>query len=89
METAFKANSEWNSDARVATQINTTSWNIEIAIPRKMLERPPQVNLENSPDLKNIWLFNIHRKARLAARDIETPHIYHAEGVQLLVTDLL
>lgn len=71
METAFKANSEWNSDAQVATQINATSWNIEIALPRKMLERPPQVNLENLPDLKNIWLFNIHRKTPLTVRDME------------------
>ena len=71
MQTAFKANSAWNSDAQVATQINANSWNIEIALPRKMLERPPQVNLQNSSDLKNIWLFNIHRKAQLTVSDME------------------
>ena len=71
MQTAFKANSEWNSDAKVATQINATSWSVEIALPRKMLEKSPQVNLQNSSDLKNIWLFNIHRKAQHKARDIE------------------
>ena len=71
MQTAFKADSAWNSDAKVATQINATSWNIEMALPRKMLEKPPQVNLQNSFDLKNIWLFNIHRKTKLAVRDME------------------
>ncbi len=71
MQTEFKASSAWNSNAKFATQINATSWSLEIAFRRKMLEKPPQVNLQNSSDLKNIWLFNIHRKARLAVRDME------------------
>ena len=71
MQTAFKADSAWNSDAKVATQINATSWNIEIALPRKMLEKPPQVNLQTPSYLKNMWLFNIHRKAQLTVRDME------------------
>ncbi len=71
MRTAFKANSEWNSDAKVATQINATSWSLEIALPRRMLEKSPQWDLQTSSDLKNIWLFNIHRKAQLTVRDME------------------
>ena len=71
MQTAFEANSAWNSDAKVATQINASSWSLEIALPRGMLEKTPQLNLQVSSDLKNIWLFNIHRKAQLRVRDME------------------
>lgn len=69
MQTAFEANTEWDSDAKVATQINATSWSLEIAIPRGMLEKTPQLNLQIPSGSKNIWLFNIHRKAHL--KDIE------------------
>ena len=71
MQTAFEANSAWNSDAKVATQINASSWSLEIALPRGMLEKTPQLNLQASSGPKNIWLFNIHRKAQLRVRDME------------------
>ena len=71
MQTAFSADSAWNSDAKVATQINASSWSLEIALPRKMLEKPPQMNLQSPSDLKNIWLFNIHRKTQRTVRDTE------------------
>ena len=71
MRTAFAANSEWNSDAKVATQINATSWSLEVALPRGMLEKTPLLDLQDSSAPKNIWLFNIHRKAQLTGRDIE------------------
>ena len=63
MQTAFNADSKWNSNAKIATQINTTSWCIEIAIPREMLEKPSQSDGQDKPALKNRWFFNIHRKA--------------------------
>ena len=63
METAFNADSKWNSKAKIATQINTTSWCIEIALPRKMLEKPSKSDLQAKPALENRWFFNIHRKA--------------------------
>ena len=63
MQTAFNADSKWNSGAKVATQINTTFWSIEIAIPREMLEKPSKSDLQDKPALENRWFFNIHRKA--------------------------
>ena len=71
LQTVFRANKAWNSEAKVATQINATSWSLEIALPRGMLEKPPQMNLQTPSNLKNIWLFNIHRKAQQTVRDME------------------
>ena len=51
MQTAFNADSKWNLDAKIATQINTAFWSVEIAIPREALEKPT-----------HRWFFNIHRK---------------------------
>ena len=67
MQTAFEADSVWNSDAEVATQINAASWTLEMALPREGLEKSTQT----PSSLKNIWLFNIHRKAQLTVRDME------------------
>ena len=71
MQTAFDADSEWNLDAKVATQINTTFWSIEIAIPREMLEKPSKSDLQDKPAFENRWFFNIHRKAYSNAANTE------------------
>ena len=63
MLTSFEADSKWNLDAKVATEINTAFWSIEVALPREMLEKPSKSDLQNKPALENRWLFNIHRKA--------------------------
>lgn len=71
LETAFEGDSAWNSDAKVATQINATSWSLEIALPRETLEKPARIDLQNASNLKDISLFNIHRKAQLITKDTE------------------
>ena len=71
MQTAFNADSKWNSGAKVATEINTTFWSIEIAIPREMLEKPSKSDLQDKPALENRWFFNIHRKAYSNAANTE------------------
>ena len=71
MQTSFNADSKWNSGAKVATQINTTFWSIEIAIPREMLEKPSKSDLQDKPAFENRWFFNIHRKAYSNAANTE------------------
>lgn len=71
MLTAFNADSKWNSGAKVATQINTTFWSIEVAIPREMLEKLSKSDLQDNPALENRWFFNIHRKAYSNAANME------------------
>ena len=68
MKTDFDADSEWNSNAKVATEINTTFWSVEIAIPREMLEKPANLESQDGPANENRWLFNIHRKAYTDSR---------------------
>ena len=63
MQTAFDADNEWNSAAKVAAQINISSWSIEVALPRKMLEKPSKSDAQSEPASENRWFFNIHRKA--------------------------
>ena len=67
MQTAFSADSEWNSNIKVATQINATFWSIEVALPREMLEKLSKSDLKDKPALENRWFFNIHRKAYSSA----------------------
>lgn len=62
MQTAFDADSTWNSNAKVGSQINTTFWSLEVALPRKMLEAPSKTDAQSTPSFENEWLFNIHRK---------------------------
>ena len=62
MQTSFNADRVWNSEAEVATQINTTFWSLEIALPRKMLESAPKTASQSASFFENRWLFNIHRK---------------------------
>ncbi len=50
----FKGDSSWNSEAKVATQINTTFWSFEVAFPRSSAEKK---------DI-DTWLLNVHRKAQ-------------------------
>ena len=71
LETTFEGDKAWNSDAKVATQINATSWSLEIALPRETLEKPARIDLQNLSERKDISLFNIHRKAQLITRDTE------------------
>ena len=66
-KTAFNADSKWNSNAKVATQINTASWSIEIALPLAMLEKLSKSESEDTPAFENRWFFNIHRKAYSSA----------------------
>ena len=62
METAFDADNAWNSEAKVASQINTTFWSLEVAVPRKMLEPSPEMDSQSAPSVESRWLFNVHRK---------------------------
>lgn len=62
MQTAFKADSAWNSEAKVASQINSTFWSLEVSLPRKMLESVSKVDSQPTSPFENKWLFNIHRK---------------------------
>ncbi|MDE0688791.1 MAG: BamA/TamA family outer membrane protein [Candidatus Poribacteria bacterium] len=62
LQTAFKANSAWNSNAKVASQINAAFWSLEVAFPRKMLEPAPKMDPQSTSSFENKWLFNIHRK---------------------------
>ena len=68
MQTSFSADSKWNSEAKVATQINTTFWSIEVALPRQKLEKPATSDSQNGTALGNRWFFNIHRKAYSSTR---------------------
>ena len=54
----FKADSEWDANAAVATRIHATFWTLEIAIPFARLER---ASTEKTQDT---WAFNMHRKAQ-------------------------
>lgn len=67
MQTAFSADSKWNSNIQVATQINATFWSLEVALPRELLEKLSKSDLEDKPALENRWFFNIHRKAYSSA----------------------
>ncbi len=71
LRSAFRSDKTWNSKAKVATQINTDSWSLEIALPREGLEKYPPTRIQAPSDLKNVWLFNIHRKAQLTVKDME------------------
>ena len=62
MQTAFNADSTWDSNAKVASQINAPFWSVEIALPRKMLEPSPQMDPQSTSSIEKKWLFNIHRK---------------------------
>ena len=62
MQTAFAADSAWNSGAKVTSRINTTFWSFEIALPRKMLEPSPEMDSQSAASIESRWLFNIHRK---------------------------
>ena len=71
MQTAFSADSQWHSGTKVATQINATFWSVEVALPREMLEKLSESDLQDKPALENRWFFNIHRKAYSSAVDAE------------------
>ena len=71
MQTAFNTDSEWNSNAKVATQMNATFWSIEVALPREMLEKLSKSDVQDKPALVNRWFFNIHRKAYSSAVNTE------------------
>ena len=62
LQTAFDADSAWNSEAKVASQINTTFWSLEVVLPRKMLEPSPEVDSQSATSVESRWLFNVHRK---------------------------
>ena len=62
METAFDADGAWNSEAKVASQISTIFWSLEVALPRKMLEPSPEMDSQSTSSVESRWLFNIHRK---------------------------
>ena len=62
MQTSFNADREWNSEIEVATQINTTFWSLEIALPRKTLESSPKMDSQSDSSFESRWLFNVHRK---------------------------
>ena len=50
----FKADSSWNSNAKVATKINANYWSLEAAIPRKT----------NKKDGDETWLLNVFRNSQ-------------------------
>ncbi len=62
MQTLFNADRAWSSEIEVATQIHTTFWSLEIALPRKTLESPPKMDSQSDTSFESQWLFNIHRK---------------------------
>ncbi|MYC76253.1 hypothetical protein F4X10_10870 [Candidatus Poribacteria bacterium] len=62
MKTVFDADSTWNSNAKVGSQINAAFWSLEVALPRKMLESSTKTDAQSTPAFENKWLFNIHRK---------------------------
>ena len=49
----FKADSEWDANATVATRIHATFWTLEVAIP-----------LARTEETQDTWAFNMHRKAQ-------------------------
>lgn len=51
---AFKADSTWNSGAKVTTKINANYWSFEIAVPRK----------DEKKQETDTCLLNLHRKAQ-------------------------
>lgn len=51
----FKADSSWNSNAKVATKINANYWSLEVAIPRKT----------KKTDGTETWLLNVFRNSQL------------------------
>lgn len=51
----FKADSSWNSNAKVATKINANYWSLEAAIPRKA----------DKKDADDTWLLNVFRNSQL------------------------
>ncbi len=51
----FKADSSWNSNAKIATKINANYWSLEAAIPRKA----------NKTDRDETWLLNVFRNAQM------------------------
>lgn len=55
----FNADSKWNSDAIVGTQIYSSYWSFEIAFPHR-----PDVSIS-----KKSLLFNVHRKLQVNLRD--------------------
>ena len=63
--TTFRADSNWDSGANVATRIHATFWSLEIAIPLARLENASTHSTEN------LWLFNMHRKAQANAGSLE------------------
>ena len=71
METTFNAEKTWDSGAKVVSQINTTFWCLEIALPRKMLEPPLKIDAQSTFSFENRWLFNIHRKRHSNTYDTE------------------
>lgn len=56
----FKADSSWNSNAKVSTTISTNYWSIEAAIPRKT----------KGKDGTATWLFNVYRNSQFK-KDID------------------
>ena len=71
MQTSFQGDSKWNSEAKVAAQINTSSWSIEVALPRKIFKKPTKSDAQTESAPENRWLFNIHRKAYNSSGDAE------------------
>lgn len=51
----FKADSSWNSNAKVATKINANYWSLEAAIPRKV----------DKKDGDETWLLNVFRNSQM------------------------
>lgn len=62
MQTAFNADSAWDSHAKIATQINDSFWSLEVAFPRKILEPSSKTDPASPLSFGNTWLFNVHRK---------------------------
>ena len=56
----FKADSEWDANATVATRIHATFWTLEMAIP-----------LAHAEKTQDTWAFNMHRKAQSNTRSLE------------------
>ena len=75
----FKGDSAWNSDAKVATKINTNFWSFEVAFPLGAAGRKDE----------DTWLLNVHRKAQGKLGNAENiePSLYREYSYWLPIYD--
>ncbi len=75
----FKADSSWNSNAKVSTKINANYWSLEAAIPRRA----------NKKDGNETWLLNVFRNSQFKkdVGDDMNPVVHHEYSYWLPIYD--